>query len=196
MEHKHVRPYHEILRRVGAQNPGDLPLDTPVRLQAPADDFRHLVPPIIVPAYAALARIAADPAALAGTVELHVRGNQGIWLLGVHVASGLGTYNLITVAAPSIALGGPDSGSLTPNETNSSAFGDGRPSTCLFVFGTRAQAGGTESWRFQAGADDPMPMTGFPVYIAPGRVVIMQKAQNNSSTDHGFFWREIPVGGP
>jgi len=47
-ELKPSRAYHEALRRIGVQNPGEVGVQTPIFLTAAVDDFSHLVAPISV----------------------------------------------------------------------------------------------------------------------------------------------------
>jgi len=190
-DYKHTRPYFESLRRIGAQNPGDLDLRTPIQAVAILDDLTHLVPPEPVPVIACHAEIAAGGAGFYARIELMVQGCQGIWLINPVTDSSLALWSLWTLPGPSGLAG-----SIVPGAT-ASLFGDGRASTCRFDFGVTAAVWPVNCMQWQMGADDPFWKTAMGrIYIAPNRVLVLQCRAQNSQQDLGFIWQEIPLGGP
>lgn len=77
---KPVRAYHEALRRIGIQNPGELEIQTPVQLTAPVDDFTHLVAPIQVPVVVIGLFIAGFAGQHSGMEIVAGARTKGVWI--------------------------------------------------------------------------------------------------------------------
>ncbi len=187
MDHKHIRPWFEVLRRIGSrETSGDVELRTPVQAVAALDDLRHLVPPLVVPEYWWRHQQAAGGAGQFARAELVV-GGQGIWLYGVRLTITTG-YRLWTEAARTGLAA-----TVLPTAANSTAFGDGRPSLCQVDHGTDAAAAPLTAMVIDSTLVDMYHFG--PVFVAPGRVVSLRANNNNVIRELGFFWREIPLRG-
>lgn len=79
-ELKPSRAYHEALRRIGIQNPGEVGFQTPVQFTALVDDFTPLIPPVTIPRVAATATVAAAAATFSG-IDLFCRPpSRGVYV--------------------------------------------------------------------------------------------------------------------
>ncbi|GAI31637.1 unnamed protein product, partial [marine sediment metagenome] len=80
-DEKQTRNFHEVLRRYGVKNPGEIGLRSPIQLVSVVDDATHIIPPIVTPWFGVAGTEAAGGAGVASGVSL-TAGPGGIWVVG------------------------------------------------------------------------------------------------------------------
>lgn len=185
--HKHTRPYFQGLRRSGAQNVGDTPLEDPVRMVAIADDHRQVLPPLTGPLVATSQFVTAAVGLTAG-FECQVLSPGGTMWLGWFANEG-SSHIIFTTA---VTIGGLGATRIPFRATP--GFGD-------FVAGigapqNRVAAGdsgflpGNQPQVFLRENQNWFPGEG--VYVEPGLFMVVMHAFTNSNTRIGLMYREIP----
>ena len=85
---------------------------------------------------------------------------------------------------------------LLPTAANSSAFGTGAAATAILDHGTSVVAAPANAWRGKTGQNANNHLTPydthFPIYIAAGRVFVVQEFTANLGVTWGLVWQEIP----
>ncbi len=86
---------------------------------------------------------------------------------------------------------------ILPTAANTSAFGSGAAATAIIEFGTSLVAAPANALGIDianAGTDDPAQLTGYgtgPIYIGPGRVIVVQLVTANVGAEMQIQWREV-----
>jgi len=80
-DNKHVRPYFDILRRLGAVLPSDLELRTPVQAVVQFENYERLIEPPRKMVYTIGSQVGADALEFSVAVEIQVRSPGGGWIL-------------------------------------------------------------------------------------------------------------------
>jgi len=153
--------------------------------------FLQTAPPI-VPQYAILR--AGNSAGGQGSVGMLTVGGFGIWLAAINVGNAPGAFqwDIWTEAVrPVLSVVSVDIDPITP--LNATAFTN-QNSTCTYQTGSNALFAPTNRWRGQGG-NVGNAFTGEysfiePIYVAPGRTIIVQTIQLSDASLHGFWWRE------
>lgn len=179
-ELKVSRSYHEALRRVGVQNPGEVGFQVPIFLTAAVDDFTHLAPPISVAVCAFSGRGIAAVATNAGIEVLAGARTRGIWIDSVEENSGAGAACFITQVAPTIVAG------ITPV-----CFSGPVPVSVLSSIRRAGAIPGDGA--LEISANDRIPLRFF---VPPGFRFMMVRATQNTNGDYTIHFREVPVVGP
>ena len=181
-ELKPARAYHEALRRIGIQNPGEVGIQTPVQLVAQVDDFSHLAFPLSV-------GIAVGWVQTPGTITTHagfelVAGarTRGIFVEWVDEQS-FNAAKLFVQSAPAdfVVLG------ITPTCVSGppiqSTFNRARMTSPLI----------NPNENFQTRSNQIYDLG---LYLAPGERLIMVHINTNSTGTYAVRWREYPTTGP
>jgi len=154
--------------------------------------FLGVAPPIL-PQYAIL-RAGASTGGQ-GSVGMLTVGGFGIWLTNLNVGNAPGAFQWdiwTTAVRPVLSVVSVDIDPITP--LNATSF-TGQNSTCTYQTGSNALFAPTNRWRGQGG-NVGNAFTGAyrfsePIYVAPGRTVIVQTIQLADASLHGFWWREL-----
>jgi len=125
-------------------------------------------------------------------------------LLAVATGGGLWVYSISNLANLAMQVTVFTIGALTglatqilPTAANSSAFGAGAAATAIIDFGTSLVAAPATALGVDisnAGTDDPAQLTGNgtgPIYIGPGRVLVVQLVATNIGAQMQIQWREV-----
>jgi hypothetical protein len=181
-ELKGIRAYHEALRRLGIQNPGEVGFQTPIEFVAQVDNLEHLQPPIPVPVVYFNGLVAAGGAGTHVGFEVEARG-RGVWIEQIR-EGGLGLANVIfpgvarTVLAP-IAIGatshaGPD------------------PVSVMSAISILTANIPTATWQNTPAETHVVPS----VFLAPGQRCQVINSNPNAIFLGGIGFREVPARGP
>ena len=185
-DHKHTRPWFEVLRRMGSVGPVDLPLRTPAQAVAILDNYTKNVPPILIPSYATDQYIV-NAVNQVTAAELESKG-RGLVVTGI-CCSEAAYYKLFTTLAPSGLAN-----TINPTYLTGSAWHDARPAQAVFNWGTRVPIAPAQAqyrmhlWTLQQTLHEP-------IYIAPGVVLNLEQTALNTPGMNGFTWYEIPAYG-
>lgn len=182
-ELKPGRTYHEALRRIGVQNPGEVQIGVPVQLVAEVDSLGHLQPPVPV----AIASGGHYCPAVAGErgvpCEWQILSPGGAWIVGCSSLAGeLGVANnaasRITRAAvvlvPALNTGGLQ-GAPALRSIYSSGYNDVGPAAI------------TEGWELDVGALG-MP----PFWVPMGQFVSIIGRDVNQNQNGCIMIQEVP----
>lgn len=177
-ELKISRAYHEALRRIGVQNPGEVGVQVPVQLVAAVDDFTHLAPPISVSVCSFSGRGVGVLAEHAGIEVIAGARTRGIWIDGVEENSNGGAVCFINAAILTIdavivpvCFSGPAPVSILRSITTGVPPGNGA---------------------LEISANDRVPLRFF---LAPGDSFQIVRAIANTNGDYTIHFREVPVVG-
>ena len=171
------RSYHEALRRLGIQNPGEVRVGVPVQLQASVDDLSHLVAPVEVPVALVGRTAAAAGVGQFSGCEIEAVGNGVIietigLYAGVDVRIDIVPATLLTAAVAVIAP--------------PAVFGP--PVTAIFRSGNGPVNADINSYRLaNIGQTEPLG-----VYLEPGAILAMMADGANLAVSINLHWREIP----
>lgn len=177
-EQKIARSYHEFLRRMGVQNPGEVGLATPVHLTIPVDAADHLVTPIQVPVVGFLSFSSAAVGDQSG-FEIEARAG-GFWFEYLDNDNADQAFILVTAASVATTVEGDIAG------TN---FGPPMQSIAREV---RTTAGvGGQNW---AVADRDI-IQGLPLFVSRGQFLSVYRQDLNNTALFSCVFREVPVGG-
>ena len=179
---KPSRAYHEALRRIGIQTPGELGIQTPVQLTVAVDDFSHLAFPLSV-------GIAVGWTQTPGTITTHagfelVAGarTRGIFVDWIDEQS-FNAAKLFVQTAPADFVAGV----LTPRCVS------GPPIESTFNQARMTSPLPNPSENFQTRANQIYDLG---LYLAPGERLIMVHINTNSTGTYAVRWREYPTTGP
>ena len=178
-ELKPARSYHELLRRIGIQNPGEVGVATPVQLTIPVDVGDHLVAPIQVAVAGGLSFTSAAVGDRGG-IEIEARAG-GIWV--EYIDNQNGDVASILVSDASVA---------TVIETVAAVVTNFGPPAQSILREVRTSAFPAGS-HFQMGTNDIIQ--GMPFFVARGQFFSVYRATTNNTALFNVFWREVPVGG-
>ena len=176
-DHSHVRSYHEALRRLGIQNPGDVPFRTPVQAVALVDDLRQLARPLELPSFGGGAIIAAG-VGLNGSLRL-TAGINGARVLFF----GEGTNAQIFITSGTVA-GFTSVAVIVP----ALRFGDiVSDQTAVLDEGTRV-----------AGVGEFTPISQFQqfpwrMWLPAGHVFEFMNDTQNDTFEPWMVWEEVPA---
>ncbi len=178
-ELKVSRSYHEALRRIGVQNPGEVGIQVPVLLTAAVDDFTHLVAPVSV-------TVAFGSSATTGTILEHSGGElqagpgtRGVFFtfledsanfnqrLNIHAADDPPTFD---VSPADVLFTGPAPLSRWRNIRQAAT-----PTSGAFLLANRQY-----------------PMT---IFLAPGQRLRATHILVNTTSGMQIQWREVPATG-
>lgn len=176
------RSYHEALRRLGIQNPGEVRIGTPVQLTASIDELSHLVPPILVTVAGSARNVGAVAGSVSG-VQLESRGPGGCWVEAV--ASQDGTQKRY------LTFGANQGDTFYAAVAPQFLLPLGAVPTAVFagIQGTGLAAVvndcpiGIQNTVFQ-----------MPFYLPPGTFFVCCATGVNIAATISIMWREVPVG--
>ncbi len=177
-ELKIARSYHEFLRRIGVQNPGEVGVATPVQLTIPLDAADHLISPIQVPVVGFLTFTNASAAESSG-FEIEARAG-GFWL--EYLNNDNSDQAVVLVTDESIA----DFVDDTIVGTN---FGPPAQSIIREVRVTALVPGNN----FHLNQADVLQ--GLPFFVPRGQFLSVYRQDVNNSSIYRVWFREVPVGG-
>jgi len=181
-ELKVSRSYHEALRRIGVQNPGEVGVQVPIFLTAAVDDFTHLVPPVGVTSVSFGTNTSAFVGEFSGLELVAGPRTRGVFLTLIQERSGSTSQYYVGVPAgavlsrkvlarPILCFTGPTPQSVV-NEVTLDAVPEG---------------GGVVS------SSDIVPSE---LFLAPGQSFIITRNGSNVNANFSIDWREIPSFGP
>lgn len=181
-ELKIARTYHEILRRIGVQGPGEANVQTPVQLVAKVDDLSHLVAPIEVPRIIFGVQLAAPGAGIYNgiTINAVTRGYVLEWILANGNTSLRIQYTRGAVDTDYLNLG------LNPFVP----LGEFGPYTTEFYEGTSNIAPVAIGTFRTLNIDQWIEPK---LYVPPGEVVAIMNYNANNIFYGDFMIQEIPV---
>ncbi len=177
-EHKIARSYHELLRRIGVMNPGEVGVASPVHLTIPVDTGDHLITPIQVPVVGFLSFTAAAVGENSG-IEIEARAG-GFWLEFIDNDNADQAELLIGPASIATTVVAPVVG------TN---FGPPAQSLIREVLTTALPAGR----HFHIGNGEIVQ--GLPLFVARGQFLSLYRDDVNNDALFRVWFREVPVGG-
>ena len=180
-ELKPSRAYHEALRRLGIQNPGEVGFQTPVQLTAHVDDFTHLAPPISVP----VVLISVKGNAIVGEHSgLELRA--GAKTRGVHLTLVVETNNVAGLAIITQTAADTEGALVTPL-----CFTGPTPESTIRSIGLVTPLPGDGAFELTSNGIFPTEF-----FLAPGqRFQVVRQAVNSSAT-YLVGFREVPTTGP
>ena len=180
-ELKPSRAYHEALRRIGIQNPGEVGIQTPVQLVAHVDDFTHLAPPVSVP----VVIISVKGNAIVGEHSgLELRA--GAATKGVHITLVVETNNAAALAIITDTPADTESAIITPL-----CFSGPTPRSTVRPIGIATPLPGDGA--FEVTSSDIFPTEFF---LAPGQRFQIVRQSVNTSATYLIGFREVPTSGP
>ncbi len=186
-ELKVSRSYHDALRRIGVQNPGEVGVQVPVMLTAQVDDFSALVPPV-TSTIAAGRMTSAAQAATFSIIELIVQPPcRGAFVTGVVNNTGGNLLMNIVDSAPTGAI--TASAFLTfftgPGPQRSNAT---QPACELVAaHNTTLPAANGSLEALASGIFLPLD-----VFLEPGQRFRIARSTQNTVVTATIFWREVP----
>lgn len=178
-ELKISRSYHEALRRIGIQNPGEVGVGLPIQLTAAVDDFTHLAPPVQVPVVAVGTFTAAAAATHAG-LEIVAGPTRGVWIDAVEERNNSTAQCFITTVAPATIVA-----AVAPL-----CFSGPVPTSVINTIriATALPAGG-----YVIEGSDQIPLRFF---LAPGQRFQVVHNTVNTAASYSVHFREVPLTGP
>lgn len=184
-ELKPSRSYHEALRRLGVQNPGEVSVGVPLQLVAIAEQLAHLQPPIPVNVAGAGASQAAGGAGVYSIAPAwHILSPGGAWVVQAGVAGStdgiLGTSITDPILAGAAAI---TPGLLAPR--NAAAVGV-VPLLSTAAQGTTNVPVGGGYW-LSAGAN-----FGVPFWVESGIWVYLLGSTANAAIQGSIAIQEVP----
>lgn len=186
-ELKGDRSFHEVLRRLGVQNPGEMRIQNPVVLTVAADDLTYLQRPVQRRDYWWYFSGGAVPGNRTGMM-LHVRGG-GIWIEAHHHNSGNRVDYWVTTTPPAVA----NQTAMTPVRLT----GVQEESTAVTAWDLVA------NWNFPATGTDFVGLSASTsmgtwvtkTYIAPGRTLMGIMQADNQFIQVAMHIIEVPRSG-
>jgi hypothetical protein len=185
-EIKGDRAYHEALRRLGVQNPGEIPIGVPIDMVAKVDDLSHLAPPLGLHFYAARATEGMTVGEFSGLILQP--GGGGCYVQ--HASMGNGDSFHFVQDLPH---------TITPaNMTAVIPWGSGEvgmiSQSALHRFHETAAnlaPPASQLW-FDMGVGWPAPWCRYPIYVAPGQAYIATSATVSTVWEGSIAWLEVP----
>ncbi len=180
-ELKPSRAYHEALRRLGIQNPGEVGIATPVQLEAAVDDFTHLVPPISVPVVAITGKGLSDVGNHSGVEIIAGARTRGVHITAIESLQSAATLARIQTAPPDVIQS-----TITPL-----CFTGPTPQSIFNAIVINAPLPGDGAWE-GSGFD----LTPVEFFLAPGQRLQIVSQTVSASAVFTVFFREVPTFGP
>lgn len=176
-ELKIVRAYHEALRRIGVQNPGEVGVQVPVVLTAPVDDFSHLVPPVQVPVVAVAGFTPAAVGVFSG-MEILAAGCRGVWIDLIQNRQNATVFCNVATAVP---------GTIVSTSVPTCRTGPTPASVVNLIELAAVPASGL--W---ISGNDIVPLRFF---LEPGQRFQAAHVTANTNASFVIHFREVPLGG-
>lgn len=177
-ELKIARSYHEFLRRIGVQNPGEVGVATPVQLTIPIDAGDQLITPVQVPVVGFLAVSSAAVGDSAG-FEIEARAG-GFWLEFLNNDNADQCIISVDDASISTTIEGVITGTTF-----------GPPARSIIREARVAALVGGNRLHLTNG----QILQGVPLFVARGQFLGCYRQDPNNTALFRVIFREVPVGG-
>lgn len=181
-ELKGDRSYHEILRRAGVKNPGEVRIQNPVVMTAAVDDLSELHAPLANNMYVFAPYIGANPGQRSGCYLV----SAGCWL---KIAAPYNHINFWTTDPPVPVL--LNLGEVIPRTLGGEASLALQKSR-VYVARDVAGAWPHPTWDPEFEVDGRWFWSWLPLYLPPGRIFWMTNYVDNASMRAIFWLTELP----
>lgn len=186
-ELKGDRSYHEILRRMGVKNPGEVRVQNPVVLTAQVDDLTRNIAPLANNFYLAGRLRGSVVASRAGAYFV----SPGCWMLRTTVEQEAHIWTLDTTPPVMANLTQFEpfffGGEASTRPTGATMF------TCNDIDANYPRPAGSHYWFPSTLNAQPFID---PVYLPPGRVLWWEGTTDNQTLHVCFQWTELPPAPP